>query len=117
MAIQAFRYLFPQEVGGGDFVMRKSKGGEVEDGLKASIPTTADQAAAAQLDSQCNLICDALHKFRGEDVPKRGKERLAWWYGLNADERDFLIGIHDRLNTVKAVVIDDFFARGEAMSL
>lgn len=113
----AKRFPIPVECGGGDFIMRKSTAGEVEDSLKAAIPSqpTHEATAAAQLDSQSNLVCDAIEKFRGEDVPKRGKDRQSWWNALNGDEREFLLGIHDRLNTVKASVIDDFFAQGEVI--
>ena len=109
------RFPIPDKCGGGDFVMRKTRCGEYEEGLKASAQAPSGQAGVVALDSQALLICASLVKYRGLEVPKGGKERDAWWGDLNCDEREFLIGIHDRLNGVKTDVIDDFFAKGEVI--
>ena len=104
----------PASLGGGSFAMRELSAGEYEDELKRSArnagnTTSAGKAAEAVLDMQADEIMLALETWHGKPVPKAGSEKEAFWRERTTRQREFLVGIFNKLHTVPAEEIGDFF--------
>jgi hypothetical protein len=106
------RINIPPSLGGGDFVIRELLAGEFEDALKAQGEAPKGKEFSAIVDTQAHLCLLSLVEWRGKPVPKGGAEGDAFWRGLTAAQRTFLIGIHERMNQVRPEEIDAYFAGG-----
>lgn len=106
------RYQFPARMGGGDFVMRETLSGALENDLKNQAGAPRGQEVHAVLDGQAKLICESLDECDGKPVPKAGAERDAWWEGQTSARRSFLIGIYEMTNQARAKEIEEAFGAG-----
>lgn len=100
------RIMIPPRMGGGDVVMREMTCGEYEEQLLA----TADAKWTERVYEQ---VCGAIVTFRGKPLPA-GEAREAWWRALSLPLRQFLVGVHARLNSTADKEIEDFFEAAES---